>query len=248
MKVIVNDLAVEYLEEGQGAAMLMLHGWGETMHHFDALCAELSGFRMLRLDLPGFGQSQTPQGPWTVEDYARFIVAFCDKVGVEPASIVGHSLGGRIIIKGLSLKLFNPSKVVLIASAGVANRLTLRNFVFAVAAKFGKYLLQPFSKTFYERMRRRIYALSGSDYLTVGGMEQTFLNTIRENLRGAATDIAVPTLLVWGENDVITPLKEGILLHQLIEGSKLHVEREAGHFVNLERPKQIAAVMQKFLV
>src|ERR1043166_6772182 len=100
MKVIVKGIATEYRDEGSGPIILMLHGWGDSLHSFDMLAQRLDpDCRILRLDLPGFGQSETPRGAWTLADYAEFVKAFCEKIGLVPDFLVGHSMGGRIIIK-----------------------------------------------------------------------------------------------------------------------------------------------------
>ncbi|MEK7132609.1 MAG: alpha/beta hydrolase [Patescibacteria group bacterium] len=247
MKVIVNGLAIEYESQGEGRVILMLHGWGNTMHYFDALCSEIKGFQIVRLDLPGFGGSETPQKPWTVEVYARFVARFCEKLHIEPALIIGHSFGGRITAKGVSQKILNPQKIVLIASAGVAHRRTARNIGYTIIAKVGKLLLAPFPKGAYNRFRYALYRSTGSDYLTVGSMSETFLHMIREDLSNAAAAIKTPTLLIWGEDDAVTPVTEGKKLNALIPNSRLYVVPSAGHFVHKEKPKEVAELIRGFI-
>ena len=87
MKVIVDGLATEYQDEGHGPVILMLHGWGNTYHVFDAIVPALAKIRrVVRLDLPGFGATERPAEAWYVEDYARFVGAFCAKLKIDPAS------------------------------------------------------------------------------------------------------------------------------------------------------------------
>src|ERR1700684_4042346 len=122
MKVIVDNLAVEYSDEGQGLPLVMLHGWMDSLQTFDAITKFLSTkYRIVRLDLPGFGASELPSKPWFVGGYATFVADFCKKLNIEPVAFVGHSLGGRIILKGLAEHSLSAQKAVLIASAGVAD-------------------------------------------------------------------------------------------------------------------------------
>jgi pimeloyl-ACP methyl ester carboxylesterase len=249
MKVIVDNLAVEYRDEGQGPVLLMLHGWGNTLGYFDTLCSALTGFRIIRLDAPGFGGSELPHEAWNVEQYARFVADFCGKIGVQPVAILGHSFGGRITTKGVSKGILKPQKIILVASAGVAERNTPRTILYAAAAKIGKTLLAPLPAGAYGKVRRMVYERSGSDYLTTSAkvMQNVFLNMIREDLSADAAKITLPTLLIWGENDVITPLAEGQKLHALVKGSELRIVAGAGHFVYRDDPQEVAKLIKEFV-
>src|SRR3989338_7696853 len=125
---IVNNLAVEYIDEGKGPILFLLHGWGDNLHTFDSLLAKLSAsFRVVRLDLPGFGGSEAPEESWGVEEYAYFVKSFIEKLGIPSYIIIGHSFGGRIAIKGVGIGLLKPQKVVLISAAGLATNRKVRN-------------------------------------------------------------------------------------------------------------------------
>ena len=79
MKIIVQGLATEYVEEGKGPTLLFLPGWMNTLHNFDELASRLkSEYRIVRLDLPGFlgGGTETPPSGWHVGDYATFLETF----------------------------------------------------------------------------------------------------------------------------------------------------------------------------
>jgi len=247
MEVIVDDLATEYRDEGTGPVVLMLHGWGNTLQYFDELAAQLHGLRMVRLDLPGFGQSETPRDVWSVESYAQFVARFCEKIGIVPDLLVGHSLGGRIVTKAVSRGILNPRKMVLIASAGVAKRKTPRNLLYAAIAKAGKVILMPFPRTWYLSARSFLYRQTGSDYLTTGALSKTFQRVILEDLSADASHIGLPALIVWGERDLITPLAEGKKLHALIKNSQLLVVPHAGHFVHREYPQEVARAIEAFI-
>jgi len=249
MKIIVDDLAVEYRDEGSGPVLLMLHGWMGSLQDFDAVTKNLSvDHRVVRLDLPGFGASELPHKPWHVGDYANFVGDFCAKVGIEPVAVIGHSLGGRIILKGHAEHSLHGQKAVLIASAGVADRQTLRNWSFKMIAKAGKAAtaIPPFTML-RAKLRGKLYAAAKSDYASAGAMTPTFLNIITENLAPLAPLIKVPTLLIWGKNDTTTPLSEGERLQALIPDAKLEVIDGAGHFVQSEKPDEVARMIREFV-
>jgi pimeloyl-ACP methyl ester carboxylesterase len=247
MKVIVDGLAAEYLDEGQGPLLLLLHGWGTTMRSFDQLVPELSGFRVVRLDMPGFGLSEQPRDAWDVERYIQFVRSFCAKLNLQPVALVGHSFGGRVILKGVATGVLTPQKIVLIAAAGLAKRRSLRTIGIGTLSKLGKILLWPLPSRLYARVRSWIYARSGSDYLTVGGMSDTFLKVVREDLHEYAARITLPTLIVWGAHDVVTPVSQGRAMHQLINGSQYHEFPNSGHFVFQEHAKEIGTLIRRWI-
>ena len=227
----------------------MTTSWKSNLRTFDPIVQELaSRYRVVRLDLPGFGGSEFAGGDWTLDDYARFVGEFIKKLGIRVEILVGHSLGGRIIIKGLAIGIFHPQKVVLIASAGIAKRKTLRSAVILFVAKTGKAItaIPPFSLA-REGLRKKLYRGIGSDYGDAGILKKTFLNIVREDLSESARGIAVPTLLVWGSQDTETPLTDGKRLSHLIPNSKLEVVPGTGHFVHREKPQEVVRVIQKFL-
>lgn len=249
MKILVNDLAIEYLDQGKGAVMLFLHGWWDASHTFSALVTALRPYwRVIRLDLPGFGGSESPKEPWGVGDYALFVKKFIEKLGIRVDMLVGHSFGGRIALKGVSSGLLQPKRLILISSAGLARRNTVRNILFKVLAKAGKAAFVPFPVDVQERLRRKLYEYTGADdFLRAGVLKETFLRVIGEDLSRSARDVHVPTLLIWGEDDIATPLSEGKRLNALISDSELEIVKDAGHFVHQERPSEVAQAIKKFV-
>ena len=249
MNIIVDNLAVRYVDMGHEHApvVLFLHGWGVEATTFQNLITELiGGYRLIALDLPGFGQSERPHTAWGVGDYARFVQGFLLKIKVAPNFIVGHSFGGRIAIKMVSQNLASPRKLVLISSAGINLPTTLKRKVLKVVLKAGKALtavppLRP--------VRSTLQRLTASqDYLTAGPLRETFLKIIREDLRQDATRIAIPTLLIWGEKDTTTPPKEGEILHQHITGSQLVIIPGTGHFPYREAQAEVLRLLKSFFV
>ena len=247
MRSIIRNLAVEYEEQGSGPVVLMLHGWKQDVHTFDAITPALaSAFRVIRLDLPGFGGSETPPVGWNVSEYVVFVATFIQKLGITVDVLVGHSFGGRIALKGLGGGVLKARRLVLVGSAGLTKKDTLRNHLFLVVAKIGKAgsAFLPFSLR--EHLRRRLYTRAGSDLLDAGAMKETFLLTRGEELSSFAQKVRVPTLLIWGEEDSQTPLDQGKRFAELISGAKLVVLPKAGHFVHQEKAAEVAKLILDF--
>jgi pimeloyl-ACP methyl ester carboxylesterase len=250
MQCIVNGLIVTYEDAGHGGVILMLHGWKDDLNTFNNVALHLSkSFRVIRIDLPGFGKSEIPHADWTLDDYVAFVRDFCAKLDVQPDVLVGHSFGGRITIKGVAGKVLNARKIVLISSAGVARRKTLKNYVLAVLAKIGRVITAIPPISFWKNeIRKKLYENMGSDYLHAEALRGTFLNIIKEDLSAVAPYISVPSLIIWGGADDTTPIEEGRLLNRLIPGSLFKVIEGAGHFVHAEKPLEVSSMVREFLV
>lgn len=249
MKIIVQNLAVEYQDEGAGKTILLLHGWQDNLHTFDALAELLAKtYRVIRLDCPGFGQSETPKETWNLDNYVEFVKNFIQKLNLQVDVLIGHSFGGRIAIKGTAAKHLQPAKLILINSAGIAKNKTLCNSVLKFSAKIIGWITYIPPLVFWrEKWRQKIYKSIGSDYLNAGAMQKTFLKIIAEDSSANAKKITIPTLLIWGADDTETPLSDGKLFSQLIPHSKLEIINDTGHFVHQEKSEEIAKLIQEFL-
>ncbi|MBI4085007.1 MAG: alpha/beta hydrolase [Candidatus Liptonbacteria bacterium] len=249
MKVIVKNLATEYKDEGVGKVLLFLHGWQDNLHSFDSLAVSLSSdYRIIRLDLPGFGGTEAPKEVWELNDYAEFVEDFISKLGINVYALIGHSFGGRIAIKGNATGRIKMDKMVLIGSAGISKSNTFRSSILKILAKIGGLLLYIPPFIFWRsELRKKIYVLIGSDYLNAGALKETFLKIIKEDLTTAAEEIKTPTLLIWGENDTETPVSDGRKFSRLIRNSELKTVNGAGHFAHSEKPQEVTNLIRGFL-
>ncbi len=251
MKIIVDNLALRYRDEGKGPVVVLLHGWGQDLTTFDALAGSLSEqFRVIRVDLPGFGQSQRPNSVWGVLQYVKVVRNLLNKLNIEqPFGLIGHSFGGRIAIKASATAIINPKKLICIDSAGINSSNSLRNLSFKFVAKAGKWALAlPILAPLRKPLRRKLYAAAGAtDYLDAGPMRQIFLKTIKEDLRDEAKKIRIPTLFVWGEDDGVTPLWEAREMSNRIQASVVRVVKDAGHFSYIDQPQKVTKLIVDFL-
>lgn len=249
MKIIVDNLATEYADQGQGPVILMLHGWGGSLHGFDLLVSNLAQkHRVVRLDLPGFGGTDAPTETWNLDNYLSFAQGFIKKLDLQVEILVGHSFGGRMAIKGLATGGLTAKKLILIASAGIAKRRTLKNALMITITKIGGLIFYLPPLLFWrDRLRKKVYRFLGSDYLDAGQLRQTYLKIIAEDLSAWAKKVSVPTLLIWGAEDETTPLSDGERLTALIPGAKLEVIEGADHDVHQQKPEQVLELINQFL-
>lgn len=248
MKIIIDNVAAEYSDEGTGTVLLMLHGWKDSLRTFDPLARELSAqYRIVRLDMPGFGGTELPRTNLKLDDYVDFVELFIEKLGVTPEAIIGHSFGGRVILKGISRGVFHPHKVILIAAAGVSEKKPGRNGALKLLARVGKLATAPLPGSLRTKLRGTLYRSIGSDYHATGVLKDIFINVVSENLSAVAEQVATPSLIIWGSEDASTPLADGQKLARLIRGSRLKVFDGASHFVHHERAREIARLIREFL-
>lgn len=250
MQVIVDSLRTTYERAGdsQRPEILILHGWGDSAKGWQPLQAELAAdYDVTVVDLPGFGGTDKPPAAWGLTDYANFVAAFLKKTGLKPCAIIGHSNGGAIAVRGLAQDILPAERLVLLASAGIRGELSVRKKALRVATKVGKVLAYPLPAGVRRNLRRQLYATVGSDLLIAEHMQATFRKIVTDDIQADAARLKLPTLLVYGDDDMATPVQYGRILHNLIAGSTLETISQAGHFVHLDEPEQVQAMIQKFL-
>lgn len=251
MKLVIDGQIVEYKDEGKGKVVLMLHGWGSNSDTFRQLATDLSKrFRVIRFDFPGFGQSPRPSTDWSIHDYANFAKEFLKKLRISDLyAVIGHSFGGRVIIKGVSQKLIDPQKVVLMGSAGVKPKKRFKIRAYKAIAKTGKAITSlPGLNKLQSRLRKNLYQSIGNmDYYQSGQMRNIFVKTINEDLLPEVSNIKQPTLLIWGENDTEAPLSDAKLMANRLPDHEMDVITGAGHFVFVDNYQKVIDDLERFL-
>jgi len=249
MYIDVDGIKISYRDEGKGENVLLLHGWGGSIQTMLPINNILKNrFRVITVDLPGFGKSDTPKVPWNSYNYAECIYKFIDKLGIKELILFGHSHGGRISII-LASKYNIVKKLILIDSAGIIPKRSLKYYIKVYWFKFLKktYLLLPGSNK--EEKLEKFYKRYGSrDYRdSEGVMRQTMVKVVNDNLLKLLPLIKAPTLLIWGEKDEDTPLYMGELMEKLIPDSGLVVLKGAGHYSYVDSYEQFRAIINEFL-
>lgn len=228
--------------------MVVLHGWGASIEAVHPIVAGLAPVATVHaLDLPGFGQSDPPPEPWGVEDYQAFLAAFMDALSIGPATLIGHSNGGRIAIRMAATEPARVMRLVLVDSAGVRPRRTLRWYRRVAMAKIGKHAARLLGAP-GERLRDALVGRAGSaDYLAAGAMRPTLVRLVNSDLREHMPDVAVPTLLIWGANDTDTPVAAAREMERLIPDAGLVVLEGAGHYSYLDQSARFAKIVSHFI-
>lgn len=234
--------------------ILLLHGWGSTMsgeRYKEAVnLLENSGFVVFCPDMPGFGTSNFKKEELFFDDYVQFVREFIKKHKIKKVILVGHSFGGRVAIRFTALYPQYVTKLILTGASGIPHPLpSIKKKLAFIATKIVKpvFSIPPFS-FFYSLLRKLVYYSIGEmDYYKAGKLSKTFKNVYQENILPDLVKIHVPTLLVWGENDTIIPVSDGIYMHDHIKKSKLVVVPTATHKLPYEYPSLFVKEIVDFL-
>lgn len=252
MNIVVNGIKVNYKIIGSGNVVLFLHGWGANIGLFDKLMIAVSEkYTALALDLPGFGESEEPPEAWSVDNYVEFVNAFLDGLNARPVALIGHSFGGRIMIKELSGSLLpSVTKAVFIDSAGIKPKKTFRQKLSLVCYKIGKAVLsfKPVKALFPDALDNLRNKRGSDDYKNSSPvMRATLVKVVNEDLAGLLHEIQVPSLLIWGTEDTATPVSDGERFEKLIPDAGLVRVNGAGHYSFLQVPELCERAIRSFL-
>lgn len=249
MQVIVDGLLTTYEQSGKGKPVVLLHGWGDRAAGLAGMRKSLATrYEVIVPDLPGFGGTQPPNGVWGLTDYATFVWHFLQKIQKEQVyAFVGHSNGGGIALRGLANETLQAERLILMASAGIRGEYKGRIKLLRYVVKAGKALVTPLPGGAKEVIRRKVYHTIGSDMLVAEHLQETFKKIVTDDVRADAEHVRIPTLLIYGEKDDATPVRYGELFHQLIPDSSLEILPGAGHFVHIDRARDVAHAIEEFL-
>jgi pimeloyl-ACP methyl ester carboxylesterase len=231
--------------DAPGPALLLLHGAGGSHLAWPGALRRLAGRRVLALDLPGHGRSDPP-GCRTMAHYAATVSAFIAAVGAPEIVLAGHSMGGAIT---LTVALRPPAALRGLVLMSVGPRMRVNDALmgglladFEAAAGF--IVDYGFSAAPDELRHKTRQGLLATGVTTTFG---DFLACSRFDARAQLAGIALPALVIGGDDDRLTPPRQmDALAEGLPHARRAHVGG-AGHFVMLERPDEVAALVAGFL-
>jgi pimeloyl-ACP methyl ester carboxylesterase len=265
----VDGLRVHYQEFGEEnlPVMLLIHGYSASTFTWKTAAPRLAeeGFRVIAVDMIGFGFSSKPSWfDYTINSQARVVERFMDRLGIGSALVVGSSYGGAV---AAMLTLDYPERVSkLVLVDAVSNDEPMNHpLVHLVKTPFIGELLGAFlvdSKTFVRSRIRTSMAPANHHLITearVNGVHRplhaadghnSMLYSVRnwqaQRIEHDAHLISQPTLLIWGENDIVIPPHNGRTLHRLIPDSRLVMFKNCGHVPHEECAEDFVKVVSDF--
>ena len=256
---------IHYTDEGQGMPVVMIHGFGGSFMNWNKLQDRTKDdYRVIRLDLPGFGLSELPQphndSTDFVKQYRDFMTFFIDTLHLDSLYMVGNSLGGMMSWATAADHPDRVKKMVLISSAGydlenVANKVSsllrtpfmerflVRGIPLSVSKVMAEKIYADFSKANMESVRNNNMILNKE-----GNIHAACTLACSRNYpdSGLITKVQCPTLIIWGREDKIVPLEHASRFVRDIKGSQLLIFDTCGHCAMMEKPDETAAAIKKF--
>lgn len=232
VEIMGCQLNVKVRGEGQG--ILLLHGWGQNMYMMkfiqDDLCQR---FKVVNVDLPGFGKSSEPNFSWGIIDYTNAMKELMDLYNIKKPIIIAHSFGARIALQ-YALK-FPVKAMILTGAAGIRKKHDMK---YKVRVKIYKILKRfPFA-----------VSMGSPDYQNASAiMKGVLVKCVNDDISEQLKDIHVPTMLVWGKKDAETPLWMGKQMHKEIPNSKFICIENEGHFAYFTQGIRFLRIVDCFL-
>ena len=244
---IIEENGFKYVEVGEGEVLMLLHGlFGALSNFYDII----EGFKKThKVVIPILPLYDLPIEETTVGGYVNYVERFVAYKGYQKVIVLGNSLGGHI---ALIYALANPDKikgVVLTGSSGLFESAMGDSY-----PKRGDYdnIKKKAELTFYDpkfaskELVDELFDIV-NDRAKVIRVLATAKSAIRQNLAEEVAKISAPTLLIWGNNDTITPPFVGEEFHKLIPNSQLFFIDKCGHAPMMEQPEEFNRYLGKFL-
>jgi pimeloyl-ACP methyl ester carboxylesterase len=253
----IDGVRLHYQEKGAGAPLLLLHGFTSSTYSWKDVFDPLSkNFRVIAVDLKGFGFSGKPDGDYTRRAQAVLVSHLLDCLKIEKAWVGGNSMGGEV---ALNFALQNPQRVsglILIDSGGVDVKGSgslapsyllipgIGRVLMALALTSEKLVREGLEKSFYDD--RNITAERVAYYHRPLKTRDGQLAALRARTQSGQfpvepglVGISAPTLIIWGADDQLIPLEAGRKMNSLIKGSRMVVIEKCGHVPQEEMPKRV---------
>ncbi len=263
---------VVYRTAGSGPPVVLVHGMVNSSRHWQAVAARLAErHTVIAPDLVGHGDSATPRGDYSLGAHAAVIRDLLAALGIERATMVGHSLGGGVAMVFFWQFPHRVERLALVSSGGLGPEVSplLRSIALpgasALVSLAGHDLVTGSLDRAGAALRERgswvggqLQAVSRALRPLGGpGARRAFVQSLRAVIdahgqRVSATDRlylleGVPTLIVWGERDRTIPIEHGRAAHAAVPHSRFVTIPGAAHFPHLEAPAELAAALEEFI-
>jgi pimeloyl-ACP methyl ester carboxylesterase len=268
----IHGHEVGYRIAGEGPALLLIHGLtGSSTTWREVMPALAERFTVVAPDLLGHGESAKPRGDYSLGAFASGARDLLVALGIERATVVGHSLGGGVAMQMAYQFPGRCERLVLVSSGGLGREV---HAILRAVSLPGSELVLPV--VLAPQVQRVLASVAGAvarlgfrptvrnaeiwrSYagLTETGGRTAFVHTVRSVIdvtgqRVSARDRLylaqeMPALIVWGDRDRIIPVAHAHATHELIPGSTLRIVEGAGHFLPFEAPEPFLEALVGFI-
>lgn len=251
MNYYKDDYIIHYEKYGKANNnIIILPGWGETKNTFKYMIDTLKKSHTIYLiDYPGFGDSPFPSHNLILEDYTDIIYNFIKDLKIKKPTIIAHSFGGRITIDLFTRYKPNINKVILIDIAGIKPKKTMkqkfRQRIYKILKKLGNIFPNKIKQKYLEKL---ISIFGSNDLKNLNpNFRNTFISIVNKDQKNDIKNIDKETLIIWGEDDIDTPIKDAYFINKEIKDSGLIILNKTGHFSYFEKAYYVNQVIDFYL-
>lgn len=232
--MIIKGISWNVQVQGEGEAIVLLHGWGQNQYMMKFLADHFCDhYKVVNMDLPGFGQSDEPDEVWDVQMYADGLHELLEQLHIERPILIAHSFGARIAIRYAIC--YPVDRMVLTGAAGIKK----------------KHGITYYMRVYTYKMLKKMNIMTNmgsNDYQNASLiMRGVLVASVEEDLRECLCHIPCTTLLVWGEKDTQTPLWMGKIMEKEIPDAALVIMKKEDHFAYFHQSLHFTRIVEAFL-
>jgi pimeloyl-ACP methyl ester carboxylesterase len=259
-QVILYGQKINYLETGSGPKVILLHGLGDDLGVWEQTIPALrENFHVYALDQLGFGRSDKPAINYRIQVLVEYLKAFCDKAGVDKATLVGNSMGGWVAAAFAQAYPDRVEKLVLVGAAGYwpkqadvaeltredLNRLALSSpSAYKATLQWMFYDERILTDEFVAEAYRS--QLERRDGYTISQFIESIFRR-EDRLDAKLKQITAPSLALWGAEDEVTPLPIAEAIAKQLPNARKAVIEKCGHMPQFECPRAFNQALLSFL-
>ncbi|MGL4383105.1 MAG: alpha/beta fold hydrolase [Bacilli bacterium] len=245
MKILINEIKINYRVSGQGQPVILMHGWGQNIEMMSSIqdCLEHQ-YLVYNIDLPGFGQSEELNENLSIDGYVQILKQFIQQQEITNPILIGHSFGCRIALKYATQ--YQTKAMVLTGAAGIKDRYSPLYYIRVYFYKFFKLFKDvPFVKHYVLEMMNNA---GSSDYRnSSANLKEVLKNAVNTDLTEILQNVKCQVLLIFGSKDQATPVWMGSIMEKLIPQAKLIVYEDMTHYAYLENKEKFCEDVHLFL-
>jgi pimeloyl-ACP methyl ester carboxylesterase len=267
--VNVNGINTRYWQMGDfGSTTILLHGGNGSIEFWLYNIANLAQYhRVYAVDMVGSGKSDYPDGSYSLAYQAEFLHGFMTALKIDAATLIGNSMGGGIALEFTRLYPDRVEKLVLVDSMGFGREISWGIRLITLPAivnllRPGRWMIPAMLKSnFYHanqlppewiELRYPIFAIPGRNrvILRIGQSNFNLLGVrpeVYQPILASLANITQPTLIIWGEDDRIIPVKHAYIAAAGLPNNQLQIFSDCGHHPYLEYPAKFDGLVLEFL-
>ena len=269
-RIDIDGTSVNYVDIGEQSnerPMVFVHGLsGQWQNWLENIPRFAQARRVVAMDLPGHGMTEMPQEKISIELYGDFVAELCRRLDLAPAVLIGNSMGGFVTAEVAIRAPEVVERLMLLSAAGVSQIDLAKRPVLAAGKAAGflatanvaqkrwiarRPVLRHWIMSLIVRHPSRIKADAMFEALMKGadkpGFDDALRGCLEYDFRERLPQIGAPTIVIWGEKDMIIPVKDADAFVSMIEGARKVVIEDTGHVPMFERPRAFNELLEEFL-